>query len=102
MVVVVTWALALVASLVLLWFGAFRVLAPTQIDSALCVGVDLPWFLGGELVNLAAVAVALGALRAGWWSPRTATEIRGLRLIAINWSSPGFTGTHGAAKSSES
>lgn len=67
-VVVVTLALALVASLVLLWFGAYRVLAPTQTDSALCVGVDLPWFLGGVLVNLAAAAVALGALHAGWWT----------------------------------
>ena len=64
----IAWALALAASLVLLWFGVYRVLAPTQIESTLCGGVDMPWFLAGVLVNLAAAAIAFGTLRARWWT----------------------------------
>ena len=64
----IAWALALAASLVFLWFGVYRALAPTQIESTLCGGVDLPWFLAGVLVNLVVAAIALGTLRARWWT----------------------------------
>ena len=64
----VAWALALAASLVFLWFGVYRVLAPTQTESTLCGGVDLPWFLAGVLVNVGAAAIAFSTLRARWWT----------------------------------
>ena len=64
----IAWALALVASLVCLWFGVYGVLAPSETASTLCGGVDLPWFLAGVLLNLAAAAIALRTLRARWWT----------------------------------
>ena len=64
----IAWALALAASLVFLWVGVYRVLAPTQTESALCGGVDMPWFLAGVLVNLVAAAIAFTALGARWWT----------------------------------
>ena len=68
MVGTIAWALALAASLVFLWFGVYGVLAPTETESTLCGGVDLPWFLAGVLVNLVVAAIALGTLRARWWT----------------------------------
>jgi hypothetical protein len=64
----VAWALALAASLVFLWFGVYRVMSPTQTESTLCGGVDLPWFVAGVLLNLVAAAIAFGTLRARWWT----------------------------------
>ena len=65
---IVAWALALAASLVFLWFGVYRVLAPTRAEPTLCVGADLPWFLAGVVLNVVAAAIAFGALRARWWT----------------------------------
>ena len=65
---VLAWALALAVSLVLLWYGVYRVVAPDQTGSPLCGGVDLPWFLAGVLVNLVAAGIAFSALGAGWWT----------------------------------
>jgi len=65
---IVAWALALAASLVFLWFGVYRVLAPTRAEPTLCVGADLPWFLAGVVLNVVVAAIAFGALRARWWT----------------------------------
>ena len=64
----IVWVAGFATSLVLLWIGVYRVLEPAQTDSPLCVGVDLPWFLAGVLVNLSAAGVAAAMSHAGWWA----------------------------------
>lgn len=79
------WLAGVVASLVLLWVGVYRVLDPTGTEST-CVGVDMPWTVIGITLNLLVAGFALAGMRASGWAVGVA--LPGLGILGLLWAFP--------------